>query len=76
MDRGLIEKKIGATKAGVALTALRIEDPERGPFARRPVSITSDQGLRPLADDVPPKPDPGAADELQAQAGGFSHSGG
>jgi len=85
MDRGRgggrferleIRQELRAAKAGVALTALRVEDPERGPLARRPVSIAGDQGFRPLTDDIPPEPDPGMPGELQAQAGGLGHGGG
>ena len=69
MDRGLIEEEIRAAETGVPFTALGVEDPEGRPFARRPVSIAGDHGLRALADDVPAQPDPGTPGELQAQAG-------
>jgi len=75
MDRGLVEQEVRAAKTGVALTALRVEDPEGGPFPRWPVSVAGDQGLRALADDIPPKPDPRAPGEFQAQAGGLGHGG-
>jgi len=75
-ERFEIRQELRAAKAGVALTALRVEDPERGPLARRPVSIAGDQDFRPLTDDVPSEPDPGTPDEFQAQAGGLGHGGG
>lgn len=85
MDRGLgggrferseIRQELLPAKTGVALTALRVEDPERRPPPRLPVAVAGDQGLRPLANDIPPESDPGAPGELQAQAGGLGHGGG
>jgi hypothetical protein len=75
MDRGLIEQEVRAAKTGVPFTALGVEDPEGRPLARRPVPIAGDQGLRALADDVPPEPDPGPPGEFQAQAGRLGHGG-
>jgi len=75
MDRGLIEQEIRAVETGVPFTALGVEDPEGRPSPWRPVSIAGDEGLRALADDVPPEPDPGAPGEFQAQTGGFGHGG-
>ena len=76
MDRGLIEQEIRAAETGVPFTALGVEDPERGSFPRRPVSVAGDQGLRALAHDVPAQADPGAPREFQAQTGGLGDGGG
>ena len=54
---GLVEEVV-ATKAGVALSTLRVEDPEGRPLPGRAVAVAGDQRLRPLADDVAPEPDP------------------
>jgi hypothetical protein len=56
-------------EAGVALAALRVEDPERRPPPRRTRPIATDGHLSPLADDVSAKPDPARSSELQADAG-------
>ena len=77
-DRGgwvgdLIGEEVDSTEAGVALTALRVEDPERHPAPRRAVPIAGDQRLGSLADDVPPETDPRAPGELQAKPGRSGH---
>ncbi len=72
---GFVEKEVGAAEAGIALTALRVEDPEDRPPPRRAVAIAGDERLRPLADDVAPQPDPRPPGEFQAQAGRLGHGG-
>jgi hypothetical protein len=62
-------------ETAVPLATLGVEDPELRPSPRRPVPAAGDERLGPLADDVPPEPDPGAAGELQAQSRGFRHRG-
>ncbi len=73
MDWGLVEQEVRAAKTGIPFTALGVEDPERRPFARRPISIAGDHGLRPLADDVASEPDPGPSGEFQAETGRLGH---
>ena len=45
-------------EAGVALTAIRVEDPERRPATRRAGPAAGYQDLGLLADDVAPKAEP------------------
>ena len=58
IDRGLVGEEVVATEAGVALTAVGVEDPEARPLPRRAVAVAGDQRLRPLADDVASEVDP------------------
>src|SRR5215212_1979854 len=60
------------TEAGVPLSSVRVEDPDRRPTARRAGPVATDDHLRSLADDVPPEADPRAPGELEADAGGFA----
>jgi hypothetical protein len=71
---GLVEEVVAA-EAGVALTALRVEDPELRPPARRTVPVAGDGHLRPLADDVAPEPDPRSPGELEPDTRRFGHRG-
>ncbi len=78
MDRGgwfggLVDEELVPAEAGVALTALRVEDSQRRSTTRRPISVACDQRLRSLAHDVATEPDPRAANELQAEAGRSGH---
>jgi hypothetical protein len=66
-------EEVVSTETGVTLAALRIEDPERRPAARRAVAIAGNERLGSLANDVAPEPDPRATGELQAEAGGSGH---
>ena len=58
-----------ATEAGVALAAVRIEDPEGRPATRRAGPVAGDDHLRSLADHVPAEPEPRSSGELEAHAG-------
>ena len=58
-------------ETAVPLATLGVEDPELRPSARRPVAAAGDERLGPLADDVPPEPDPGPSSELETQSRGF-----
>jgi hypothetical protein len=78
MDRrgwfgGLVDEELVPAEAGVALTALRVKDPQRRPTPRRSVPVASDQRLRSLAHDVAAETDPRATSELQAEAGRSGH---
>ncbi|MCU0483926.1 MAG: hypothetical protein MUC54_06620, partial [Chloroflexi bacterium] len=55
-------------EAAVAVAALGVQDPELRPAAGRTVAVAGDPDLCPLADDLPPEPDPALAPELEAQA--------
>ena len=70
---GLVDEEIVPMEAGVTLTALRVEDPERRPTPRRAVAVPGDQRLRSLADDVATEADPRATSELQAESGRSGH---
>jgi hypothetical protein len=72
LDRGL-EEKVLAGQAGVAIVALRVEDPQLCPPARRAEPAARDHHLRPLPDHVPTEADPRSPRELQSQAGRFGH---
>ena len=62
-------------ETAVSLATLGVEDPELGPSPRRPVAAAGHERLGPLADDVPPEPDPGPPVELQPQPGRFGDRG-
>ena len=62
-------------ETAVPLATLGVEDPELRPSSRRSVAAAGHERLRPLADDVPPEPDPGPARQFQAQSGRFGDSG-
>ncbi len=62
-------------ETAVPLATLGVEDPELRPSPRRPVAAAGHERLGPLADDVPPEPDPRSPDQLQAQSRGFGHRG-
>ena len=53
-------------EAGVALTAVGIENPEGGPAAGRSGPVAGHEDLGRLADDVPTEADPGPSGELEA----------
>lgn len=69
----LVHQELVLAEAGVTLAAIRIEDPERRPTTWRAIAVTGHHGLRPLADDVAPQPDPRPSGELQPEGGGLSH---
>ena len=71
--RGLVDEEIVPMEAGVTLTALRVEDPERRPEPRRAVAVSGDQRLRSLTHDVATETDPRATSELQAESGRSGH---
>lgn len=60
-------------EAGVALSAVGVEDPQRRPPPGWAGAIARDDHLRSLADDVPPEPDPRSAGELEANPGRLAH---
>jgi hypothetical protein len=72
LDRGL-EKKVLAGQASVAIVALRVEDPQLRPPARRAEPVARDHHLRPLSDHVPTEADPRSPCKLQSQTGRFGH---
>jgi hypothetical protein len=62
-------------ETAVPLATLGVEDPELRPSPRRPVAAAGHERLGPLADDVPPEPDPCPPRKLEAQPRGFRHCG-
>ena len=57
------------TEAGVALTAVGVQDLEGRPATRWAGPVTGDDHLRSLADHVPAEPDPRSTGQLQPDAG-------
>jgi len=70
--RGVAEEQF-AGQAPVAVAALRVEDPQLRPPARRAESVPGDHHLGPLADDVAAQPDPRSPGELQPEACRLGH---
>jgi hypothetical protein len=62
-------------ETAVPLATLGVEDPELRPSARRSVAAAGHERLGPLADDVPPEPDPRPPGQLQPQSSGFGDGG-
>src|SRR5258707_5055585 len=62
-----------AAEAGVARTAVRVEDPEGRPAARwaGPAACYQDLGL--LADDIAPEAEPRSTGQLEADPGRLAH---
>ena len=54
-------------EAGVTHAAVRVQDLEIRPAARRPVPVAGDRDLAPASDDVPAEPDPALRAELQPE---------
>ena len=69
IDVGRPIEELFAAEAGVALTAVRVEDPEGGPAARWAGPAASHEDLGSLADDVPPEADPRSTSQLEADPG-------
>jgi hypothetical protein len=67
----VVAEEIRVTETAVPLATLGVEDPELRPSPRRPVTAAGDERLGPLADDVPPEPDPAATLELEPESRGF-----
>lgn len=68
-------EELGVAEAGVALSAVGVEDPQRRPPPRWAGAIARDDHLRSLADDVPPEPDPRSTGELEPDAGRLADRG-
>src|SRR6266536_3331043 len=64
-----------AAEAGIALAAVGVEDPERGPATRRSGPVAGHEDLRPLADDVASEVDPRSTGQLEADSGRLAHRG-
>lgn len=64
-----IDEQPVTDEACVPLTALGVEDPERGRPSRWPVAVVGDERFRALADDVAAQADPRPASQFQADAG-------
>jgi hypothetical protein len=71
----VICEELGVTEAGVALSAVGVQDPQRRPPPWRAGAIARDDHLRSLADDVPPEPDPRSTGELEANPGRLADGG-
>jgi hypothetical protein len=68
-ESGGVDEEVLPAKAGVSLAAVRIEDPERGPSARRSEPVAGDTRLGLLPDHVPPEADPSPAGQLESEPG-------
>ena len=64
-----LDEELGVAEAGVALSAVGIENSQRRPPPRWAGAIARDDHLRSLADDVAPEPDPRPTGELEADPG-------
>lgn len=60
--------EIGPPEAGVPRPTLGVEDLDLDSAPRRSEPVPGDEDLGPLADDVPPEPDPPPAGELESEA--------
>jgi hypothetical protein len=69
VDRVELREELRVAEAGVALSAVGVEDPQRRPPPWRAGAIARDDHLRSLADDVASEPDPRPARELEADPG-------
>ena len=58
LGRGRVDEEVLPAQAGVSLAAVRIEDPERRPSARRTEPVAGDERLGLLPDHVAPEADP------------------
>ena len=65
----LLDEEPVAAEAGVALAAVRVQDPQRRSPARWAGPIAGDDHLRSLADHVPAEPDPRSTGQLQPDPG-------
>jgi hypothetical protein len=68
-SRGGVDEEVLPAEAGVSLTAVRIEDPERGSSARWSEPVAGDERLGLLPDHVAPEADPSPAGQLESEAG-------
>jgi hypothetical protein len=69
VDRVELGEELGVAEAGVALSAVGVEDPQRRPPPGWTGAIARDDHLRSLADDVSSEPDPRSTGELEADPG-------
>jgi hypothetical protein len=69
----LLRQEFVAGEAAIARPAFGIEDPERGPPVRRPVAVSGDADLRPLADHLPAEANPASPAKLQPEPGTLVH---
>jgi hypothetical protein len=74
-QRFIVQERFAA-EAGIALAAVRIEDPEGRPAAWWAGPIAGDHHLRSLADHVPAEPDPRSTGQLQPDARRLADSAG
>jgi hypothetical protein len=69
VDRVELGEELGVAEAGVALSAVGVEDPQRRPPPGWTGAIARDDHLRSLADDVSSEPNPRSTGELEADPG-------
>lgn len=63
---GLLTEQSPVAETGVAIPAVRVEDPQLRPSARWTRAVPGHDHLRPLADDITAEPDPVPPGQLQA----------
>jgi hypothetical protein len=68
---GVVPQQLVVEEAGVAFSAVGVEDPELRPPTRRTGPVAGDHHLRQLADDVASQPDPAPPGEFEAETGGL-----
>jgi hypothetical protein len=67
--RGGVDEEVLPAEAGVALAAVRVEDPQGGPPPRRPEPVAGDERFSVLPDHVAAEPDPAPAGQLEPETG-------
>jgi hypothetical protein len=70
---GGVDEKSFPAEAGVALAAVRVEDPEHGPSPGRTEPVAGNERLGLLPDDVASEPDPGPSRQLEPEPGRLGH---
>jgi hypothetical protein len=58
LGESLDTKEVVVSETGIALTALRVQDPKGRPSPGPAITVAGDERLGQLADDVAPEPDP------------------
>ena len=71
----VVAEEIRVAETAIPLATLGVEDPELRPSPRRPIAAAGYERLGPLADDVPPEPDPRSPRQFQPQPGRFGDRG-
>lgn len=74
-SRDGLDEEVVAGEAAVARPALGVQEAEGRPPIGRSVAVLRDPDLGPLANDLPPEPDPAASSQLEPEARPFLEGG-